>query len=757
MPLRLADLDADALALVLLCLPAEARRRDWVFVALTCRALRAAVLLAFRASEDERLRTVDRLPLGPAPKPSGKRYATSVEGIWTSPRRILFAKAHLFDASGEVKAFFARAFVPPRVRDAFAAAQTYDPRQTHEHRMEVESRAAYHLSSAALYLLLAHAPLCTIRASFFEVLGGGRSPKHFALDLSLRHHRCLVTFASAHGRVDVLEWLVHRCPESAHAYDYDNGLLQLFLNSYQQREAVDELSCLVLAPAAANGRVEVLQWLEATVGALGTRQGTGEWNLRTSFRAISGPQVRLVLSLAGLELGRSVPGSRQQMSAQQWTAFRTLLMEAAWHGQARTLDHVWTSVRSLTEGTAGGAPRPPIELRRFQAGMTFAVLLTVLRSARLEGGTLRWLVSVCTRERERLIELAEESHGANSILEWKDRWHPDTFDFEDLMAAAVWLPNPNASHRACFQNMGILDTAGGIATPQSTRRTVDQQHRWLCCVGDALQVDWLLDEVDHALAQGHLSRPPPSSPNGGLLRWTPNAPPCGVAGFDRATNRGWFARSLAFSSEEDFAPTFNIAARRVASQRSDASVVEAVHEAMLDLACKAVNAVDTQLPSNEHDLYRVAHRRPHRACGPWLAEEGWIGQTHAGDAVAAVLRRHYALTADFGALPSARMDQAVRACRFALLSAPEPCYGVMQEVVDAGRGGAQFVRLLLETTSEAMSKRVGNLDNWHDDELPDFPNSTTRSRGALVVLERAYRDLAQRAARAHGQPPVSEE
>ena len=152
-----------------------------------------------------------------------------------------------------------------------------------------------------------------------------------------------------------------------------------------------------------------------------------------------------------------------QMSAQQWMAFRTLLMEAAWHSQTRTLDHVWTSVRSLTEGAAGGAPRPPIELRRFQAGMTFAVLLTVLRSARMEGGTLRWLVSVCTRERERLVELAEVSHEAHSIPAWKDRWHPDTFDFEDLMAAAVWLPNPNSSHRACFLNMGLLDTAAGGA------------------------------------------------------------------------------------------------------------------------------------------------------------------------------------------------------------------------------------------------------------------------------------------------------
>ena len=132
-----------------------------------------------------------------------------------------------------------------------------------------------------------------------------------------------MTLASAHGRVDVLEWLVHRSPERAQAYDYDNGLLQLFLSRQQQQQAVDELSGLVISPAAANGRVEVLQWLEATVVALGARQGTGEWNLRTSFRCISGLPVRIVMCLAGLELGRLVPGSRQQMAAQQWTAFRS--------------------------------------------------------------------------------------------------------------------------------------------------------------------------------------------------------------------------------------------------------------------------------------------------------------------------------------------------------------------------------------------------------------------------------------------------
>ena len=186
-----------------------------------------------------------------------------------------------------------------------------------------------------------------------------------------------------------------------------------------------------------------------------------------------------------------------------------------------------------------------------------------------------------------------------------------------------------------------------------------QQHRWLCCVGGASQVDWLLDEVDHAFAQGHLSPPPPTF-DGGLLRFNPRAPPYGVAGFDRTTNRGWFARSLAFSSQERFVSTFNVDARRVHHRElSGASVVEAIHEAMLDIASKAANLVESQLPTGESDLYRFAHRRPHRACGPWLAEEGWVGHTRAGDAVAAVLRRHYALAMDFGTPASlAQMDKA---------------------------------------------------------------------------------------------------
>ena len=73
----------------------------------------------------------------------------------------------------------------------------------------------------------------------------------------------------------------------------------------------------------------------------------------------------------------------------------------------------------------------------------------------------------------------------------------------------------------------------------------------------------------------------------------------------------------------------------------------------------------------------------------------------------------------------------------------------MQEVVDAERGDAQFVKLLLETTSEAMRNGIKNMNHWPDDAL-EFPNGASRSPDALAVLERAYQDLAERAARREG-------
>lgn len=716
MPLRLTQLDPDALALVLLGLSPEARRRDWVFLALTCRALRAAVLVAARASEEERLGTVDRLPLGPAPKPSGKRFATSVDGIWTSPRRILFAKAHLACVEPTVQAFFESTHVPRRVRAAFAAALDYDPRQTRQQRGEVESRAAYHLSTDALYLLLAHAPLHTVRAAFFEVLGGGRSPRHFALDLSLEHHRALVMFASAHGRVDVLEWLVHRNPDRARAYDYENGLLQIFTDATAPKLAVDNLCLFVIDPAVHHGRAEVLQWLEAAVVALGLRQGPSQWNLRTSFRPIAGPEVRIVLCLAGLELGRAVPGSRTEMGQRQWKGFRDMVALAAAAGHTRVLDYVWTSVCSLVPKDDPEAAAS-IELRRFQAALAFAVLHTVLSRAHKHGDATRWLVAVCTRERDRLIELAEVTHGSAAVAMRTEGCHPDTFDFEDLVAAAVCLPGGNTSHRAVFRNMGLWRTVAGGALPVQVVDACLDLRRQFCHAGYAGHVEWLLDEVEHARAHGHLC---PFEYNGGASAWS-------VGGFDRETNRGWFARALKFDSNGHFASTFEIAAEVAECRRTASDVVECIHDALLDRACKVANVEVLDHPHSKLPAVQLAHGRLRRPLGPWLAEEGWDGHTHATKAVAAVLRRHYALDKDFGTPPLPRMHRAVQACRFAIASAPKACYGAMKDAVDAERGDARFLKLLLEGACAELAAY-------------GYP------RGAQFVLERAYRDLAERVA-----------
>ena len=148
---------------------------------------------------------------------------------------------------------------------------------------------------------------------------------------------------------------------------------------------------------------------------------------------------------------------------------------------------------------------------------------------------------------------------------------------------------------------------------------------------------------------------------------------------------------------------------------------------MLDRACKLANVEVLDDPDVKLPALQLAHGHRRRPLGPWLAEEGWAGHTHATNAVAAVLRRHYALDMDFGTPPLPRMHRAMQACRFAIASAPKACYGAMKDAVDAERGDARFLKLLLEGACAELAA-------YRD------------PRGALVVLERAYRDLAERVA-----------
>ena len=326
------------------------------------------------------------------------------------PRRILFAKAHLTSAEPTVQAFFESTHVPRRVRSAFAAALDYDPRQTRQQRDEVESRAAYHLSTEALYLLLAHAPLHTIRAAFFEVLGGGRSPKHFALDLSLEHHRALVMFASAHGRVDVLDWLVHRNPDRARAYDYENGLLQIFTDATAPKLAVDDLCLFVMDPAVRHGRVEVLQWLEAAVVALGLRQGPSQLELAHELSPHRRPRGAHRPVPRG---ARARPRRAGQPDGDGPAAVEGVQRHGGAGRSRRPHACSTTCGRACARSFRRTTPRPPprSNCADFEAALAFAVLHTVLSRAYKHGDATRWLVAVRTRERDRLIELATITHG----------------------------------------------------------------------------------------------------------------------------------------------------------------------------------------------------------------------------------------------------------------------------------------------------------------------------------------------------------
>ena len=100
----LLDLDEDALVAVLLGLPAP-RRREWLFVALVCRTLHAAVLRAAVIDSAEE-QAANGLPSGRhgAPvtvvHPTRRRFATCVSGLMATPLRIVYTREVLRPSLG---------------------------------------------------------------------------------------------------------------------------------------------------------------------------------------------------------------------------------------------------------------------------------------------------------------------------------------------------------------------------------------------------------------------------------------------------------------------------------------------------------------------------------------------------------------------------------------------------------------------------------------------------------------------------------
>ena len=750
----LTDLDVDVLALVLLGLPLGERQREWIYVALACRALHAAVLRAFEADRVERLFAAG-LPGGHSKRPlrviraSGRRFATSIHGAWTSPMRIVYTKERLASHDASVEHLFSGTFVPPRLRGQFLRLQ-YDPRQTPADRDASEARAAYHLSTRALPHLLQHAPLHTIQACFFEVLGEHSA---CALHLSLRHHRALVFFATAHGRVDVLDRLVHRNPQRARAYDFDNGLLQLLKDerlcamfvrggtgsrvarvpqvsseaSHEQQQRLVEIQLLIGRPAALNDRFCVLDWLSATLVALDMRINNGPVGAQYPDHARH-HGLAMVFRFAGVCVQippRSGPWLKaRDMCDAHWHAFRLLLCEASAGGSLRVLDGLWAALRALNAPPAAGATAAtttgPPNRWIFQAGLMWGVLLHLLLKPRC-GAVLRWIVQTCHRDAKMLKAIAIATHIGAAQRTVQCEWHPDTFDAEDLLAVGLLLPDRFHVQDIVLKSLGVLGAQpGDWSGPESADRIRDS----VTTAGDPRKMEWLLDEFHHFIAHNLLSEetvfPSSVEPNTGI--------------FCAKTGCGWFARSLVHASRHG--ELINMLRHDLDPARWGAS--DSVCCYALRGCCHIARVGQTARPGppmllnhgrgaprntgscfancieGESELLPESFVFWARCAtlGNWLPTENFAGASCMGDSVGFVLRRWLVYALSDGVFDerieaqpepdrhSPPLKELFTDWMGALNTAPEACYASLERVCDA------FGLAVRETPRDTVCQRT---------------------------------------------------
>ena len=166
--------------------------------------------------------------------------------------------------------------------------------------------------------------------------------------------------------MDVLDRLVHRNPQRARAYDFDNGLLQLLKDerlcamfvrggtgsrvarvpqvsseaSHEQQQRLIEIQLLIGRPAALNDRSCVLEWLSATLVALDMRINNGSIGAQYPDHARH-HSVAMVFRFAGVCVQippRSGPWLKaRDMCDAHWHAFRLLLCEASAGGSLQWL------------------------------------------------------------------------------------------------------------------------------------------------------------------------------------------------------------------------------------------------------------------------------------------------------------------------------------------------------------------------------------------------------------------------------------
>lgn len=733
----LLDLDEDALVAVLLGLPAP-RRREWLFVALACKALHTAVLRAAVIDSAEE-QAASGLPSGRhgAPvtvvRPTGRRFATHVAGLMATPLRIVYTREVLRPSLG-----LFNAHVPARAREQFLRVldhhlmlrQQPPIERAARARARTESLAAYRLTTRALYHMVKLAPLHTLRAAFFEVLGGN---PHCGLDLTLRHHRCLVFFAATHGRVDVLDRLVHYDPGRALAYDYDTGLLSVLwnvedpasstfwrgataasaweLNIPGTREGPNretDAQLLLARPAALHNQVGVLEWLDRSRLAL-RRRAEGMRPIRRSplLSTLDVGGVALALRASGVdENGARIYGadatvhhddpSQLGRTSYNWRAFRLLVAEAGTGAAIDVLDRLWSQTLSVTDD----APLHAQDVC-MRAAVAWGMLLTLLLKPR-RGAVLRWIVQRCHADGDRLRDVC--AAGAHTF-------NPSIFDMEDLLHATMGTDSQIVQH--------VMHAFDLLGEERLLRERVVGP-------GDADKTEWLLDELAHTET---------------LLAPAPDAPlPAGLHTY--AAGRGWLARSMVGYMDAHNEPVvgggFFLRTELAPDRwsRTDSLCrhllrlshhMAGVNTSSAPLLFETTDTMSTTLSTRIGPLVDTAELpesfvfgSPTSSCNAWVPEDGLLGFTRLQQGLAVALRRWllHVLDRAEAVAPSVIRDRFEDWVR-PLVEMPEASYGALVSVCEQLLGGAD------EDSTRARREVLGNLVTYAITHFSDPPLSKT--------------------------------
>ena len=517
----LLDLPDDVLVLVLLARPPGEQYSDVLFVALACQRLLAAARAAVAALEQEAARRALGWTGSACSDAHAPRLLTSLRGIVIAPRRFSMCQEicnsrGLFDM-----------LVPPRARAIFLNAAMP------QHGPYVDSLAAYRLRPRLLRAFVAHAPMHMIRASFFEVFSPSRPSQ---LDVAaLRHHRALLLFAAAHGRVDVLDYLVHSQPSHGKprgafmgscwsrmdhrvdAYDRVGGFLDLFTRralSMFNGAAVPqtlictefgELATLVLKPAVRHGQHAVLSWMRQTVHILSVRAG-----VRLPALAVTAGTV-----LMTVQSSLSFSNSRR--------AFGGLVADACLCGNVGVLEQTAESAVRAWDMARAGCDDPETF---WVSGFFWSFLVLVINSRAGVGKTIRWVIKFMQLHAPLLKDMAHRSCGIHLA--------GDGFVLEDLIAVLDGhsIASPGASSNV------VMELFVTIAKRNELRGS-------LFVPGDPEYTRWLLGEFQDA-------------------EWRERSSPCVEIAVDSVTQRGWLGRTIQACPDE-VSPLFLMPeARRVA-------------------------------------------------------------------------------------------------------------------------------------------------------------------------------------------------